>query len=287
MKSGHELSIFDRSIPESLTGRLEKINWIKGDFSSQTDISAAIEGMDILVHLISTTLPSTSLENPTYDVQTNLIPVLNLLPALPDSSVHKIIFASSGGTVYGNPLYTPIDESHPTNPIVPYGITKFAIERHLISLGVRQKIQPIILRISNPYGELQKINSGQGAIVTFLWKALKGEEIEIWGDGGNIRDYLYISDLTRSVEAAIQYAGNKSVFNIGSGVGSSINEILFSIEKVLNQKIKVKYSNPRSFDVRENVLDIRLANQEFNWRPEIMLDDGIKRLANHFTSEFK
>ena len=245
----------------------EAVEWIAGDLSSTYDVSDAISGVDAVLHLVSTTLPKNSNDDPIYDVQSNVVGSLHILNAMVTHNVRNIVFISSGGTVYGNPLYLPVDEKHPTNPFVSYGITKLAIEKYLQMYEHLHGIKAITLRVSNPYGERQRIETAQGAVGVFLHHALKGIPIEIWGDGSVTRDYIHVSDVAEAFSKALQYTGEQRLFNVSSGVGTSLNELIGRIENVLGRSIERQYLPGRPFDVPVNVLCNDLARSELNWTP--------------------
>lgn len=278
---GHSLRVFDRPsilLDQEFFGH-EKIDWISGDFSSTDDLDRAIAGVDLVIHLISTTEPKSSNDDPIYDVKSNLLATLQLLNSMVIHRVPKIIFLSSGGTVYGKPLYLPIDENHPTDPIVSYGITKLAIEKFLLMYQRVYGIKTCILRAANPYGERQRIEGSQGAIGVFLKKAIMNQPIEIWGDGNVIRDYLYVEDVSNAIASALHYQGDKSVFNISSGEGVTLNELIDTIELVLKTKVKRNYVNARPFDVPISILDNSIAKMELNWEPKTNFEEGIAKTA--------
>ena len=281
LRDGHELRIFERPRVEPYRrfNDDEKIDWIRGDLLSIYDVSSAIDGVDVVLHLVSTTLPKNSNDDPVYDVQSNLVATLQLLSAMVAKHIRKIVFISSGGTVYGNPIYLPIDENHPTEPLVSYGITKLAIEKYLLMFQHLHGIKVVILRVSNPFGKRQRVETAQGAVGVFLSKAIKNQPLEIWGDGSIARDYIYISDVAEAFARAIDYNGAKSVFNIGSGVGTSLNELINLIEKALGRAVVHKHLPGRPFDVPVNVLDNSLARQELGWKPQVKLEEGIVKLA--------
>lgn len=244
------------------------------------DISRAIEGTDAILHLVSTTLPKTSNDDPIYDVQSNLVGSLQMLNAMVALNIKDIVFISSGGTIYGDPIYVPLDESHPTNPNVSYGITKLAIEKYLLMYRRQHGLRPRILRVANPYGERQRIETAQGAVGVFLHRALHDLPIEIWGDGSVVRDYLHVSDVANAFAASLCYRGSESVFNISSGTGTSLNELLTILESVLGKAIERRYLPGRSFDVPISVLDNALAQRELGWQPKLSLYEGIRRTAD-------
>ena len=155
LAEGNSVRIFERPRvqPYRKFTKNEAIEWMVGDISSTHDVSNAMNGMDALLHLVSTTLPKNSNDDPIFDVQSNIVGSLHILNAMVTHGVRNIIFISSGGTVYGNPIYLPVDEKHPTNPIVSYGITKLTIEKFLQMYESLHGIKAITLRVANPYGE--------------------------------------------------------------------------------------------------------------------------------------
>ncbi|MGE1175779.1 NAD-dependent epimerase/dehydratase family protein [Pseudomonas sp. BW7P1] len=277
LADGHSLRIFERPRVEAYRKfeTTESVEWVTGDLMSKHDVTEAIDGMDAVLHLVSTTLPKTSNDDPIYDVQSNLVATLQMLEAMVTKGVSRIVFISSGGTVYGAPNYLPVDEKHPTDPQVSYGITKLAIEKYLLMYQHLHGIKATVLRVTNPYGERQRVETAQGAVGVFLSRALKNESIQVWGDGSVTRDYIYVSDVAEAFALALKYEGPHSVFNISSGKGVSINELIERIETVLGGAIDKLYLSGRSYDVPINVLDNTLAAQELNWTPKVGLEEGL------------
>jgi UDP-glucose 4-epimerase len=276
---GHFVRIFERPRVEPYRkfDHSEHLEWMTGDFFSTQDVNVAIDGADTVIHLISTTLPKGSNDDPIYDVQSNLVPTIQMLNAMVAQKIPKVIFISSGGTIYGMPTYLPIDEKHPTDPYVSYGITKLAIEKYLLLFEREYDIKATILRVANPFGERQRIETAQGAVTMFLYRALRSQCIEIWGDGSITRDYVYIKDVADAFALALKYSGPKNVFNISSGRGTSLNELTELLEGVLGRSIKRRYLPGRSFDVNISILDNNLARQELGWIPKTHLKEGIIR----------
>lgn len=287
LKDGHELRIFERPRvwPYRKFTASERVEWIVGDMQSTHDVSEAIDSVDVILHMVSTTLPKNSNDDPIFDVQSNIIATLQMLNAMVTKKIPKIVFISSGGTVYGIPKYLPIDEQHPTDPLVSYGITKLAIEKYLHLFEHMHGIKAITLRVANPYGERQRIETAQGAVGIFLHHALKGVPIDIWGDGSTTRDYIHISDVAEGFVRAVEYSGSKSVFNISSGVGTSVNELILMLEKVLGISIERRYLPARPFDVPVSVLSNKLAREELQWAPSTSMHDGIVRTSEWVKSE--
>lgn len=281
LRDGYELRIFERPrvVPYRRFSESERVKWIEGDLSSAHDVGDAVKGVDAVLHLVSTTLPKSSNDDPIYDVQTNVVATLQMLNAMVDHQVNKIVFISSGGTVYGIPQYLPIDERHPTEPLVSYGITKLTIEKYLSLFANFKGVRAISLRVSNPYGERQRVETAQGVVGVFIKNALQGLPINIWGDGSVTRDYIHVSDVAEAFVKAINYTGKESVFNISSGQGVSLNELISMLEGVLGKTIERNYLKSRPFDVPVSILNNSLAYQELQWVPTVSMCEGLERVA--------
>jgi UDP-glucose 4-epimerase len=281
LRDGHQLRIFERPrvAPYRHFEAAEQVEWISGDLLNVHDVDAAIGAADAVIHLVSTTLPKGSNEDPVYDVQTNLVASLQLLEAMRARKVGRILFISSGGTVYGRPRQTPLDEAHPTDPEVSYGIVKLAVEKYLLMYQRLYGIRASILRVANPYGERQRVETAQGAVGVFLHRAVQGQSIEIWGDGSAVRDFIHVGDVAEAFARALSYEGAHSVFNIGSGSGTSLNQLIERIEAVVGHAVERQYLPGRAIDVPVNVLDNQLAGRELGWAPTVSLDEGLQRTA--------
>ncbi len=279
LAQGHEVRIFDRphiQIPAELK-ECHGIEWMQGDFLSVADIQAAVDGVELIFHLVSTTLPKNSNDDPGYDVGTNVIGSLHLLDAAVRLGIRKIVFISSGGTIYGIPNQIPIPETHPTDPLVSYGISKLAIEKYLKLYHELHGLDYAVLRVANPYGERQRTDMAQGAVAVFAKKALAGETIEIWGDGSVTRDYIYIADLIEAFVLAASYQGQERIFNIGGGHGLSLNQLLATLEELLARPVNRRFLPARKFDVPVNILDITRAREVLGWAPRTSFKVGLQR----------
>ncbi len=252
-----------------------------GDFNNEMDLLTAMDDCDSCVHLISTTLPSTSNQNMMYDIQTNLVGTVRLLQYAKKIGLSKLVFVSSGGAVYGDALTQSIDEGHPTNPRSSYGITKLASEKYL-TLHASETFSTIILRFSNPYGPRQRTTINQGAIAVFLNQAMRNEEINIWGDGEVVRDYVFISDCVAAIVKALRYDGDETLFNIGSGSGRSLNQVVACLEDFLGRRVAVNYMARRSVDPAHNVLNIERARQHLSWQAQVSFEEGLALTATWY-----
>jgi UDP-glucose 4-epimerase len=279
LAEGHAIRVFERPrvAPYREFAAGERVEWETGDLLSAHDVAQAIAGSDAVIHLVSTTLPKSSNDDPAYDVSTNVIATLSLLDAMVEQGIKRIIYISSGGTVYGTPQYVPIDEKHPTDPEVSYGITKLTIEKYLQLYQRLHGLRATILRVANPYGERQRVETAQGAVGVFLHRVLSGQGIEIWGDGSVMRDFIYVGDVADAFVRATKYEGKTTVFNIGSGVGTSLNELVRAIGEVTGATPTCNYLPGRAIDVPVSVLDCSLAMRELGWSPQVSLPDGLAR----------
>jgi UDP-glucose 4-epimerase len=245
-------------------------------FDDVAALAEALQGVDVVYHLISTTVPSTSNKDPVFDVESNLVNTIRLLNFMREFGAPRIVYLSSGGTVYGVPEVSPIPETHPLKPICSYGVVKVAIENYLQMYQHLYGLDYTVLRVSNPYGERQGHTGVQGVISTFMGKVLQGEPIEVWGDGSVVRDFLYIEDLA-DLCVTVGESSRVGIFNAGSGQGYSIQDIVKVLAEVTGEKIAPKYSQGRSYDVPEVVLDIHRVGKEYSWAPKISLSVGMKK----------
>ena len=277
LEDGYIVRVFDRARNRTGVCLASGVEFCEGDFGNRDDLAAALDGCQTAFHLVATTLPKTSNDDPVHDLETNLVATVRFLDLARQKKVKKIAFASSGGTVYGVPTMVPIPEHHQTRPTCSYGIHKLAVEHYLHLYHRLHDLDYCVLRVSNAFGERQRPTASQGAVAAFLSMALRGEEIAVWGDGSVVRDYVYAKDVARAFCLAARYPGPPRIFNIGSGLGMSVNELLSSIEALLGRSVPRRYLPGRPFDVPVNVLDISLATSHLNWRPRHTFIDGLRR----------
>ncbi|MDF9407833.1 MAG: dTDP-4-dehydro-6-deoxyglucose reductase [Pelotomaculum sp. PtaB.Bin013] len=265
--------VFNNKLLNELAG---KIHLYPGDISNDFSLEEVISNTDILFHLAYTTTPSTSDADIIYDITSNLISTIKILIMCVKHKVKKIIFPSSGGTVYGiHSADTAIKEDFATHPISSYGATKVAIEKYLYIFEKKYGLKYIILRLANPYGP-KFTGFSQGVIPAFIRYILDGKPLYVWGNGEVIRDYIYIDDVISAFVKSINYQGEERLFNIGSGVGLSINQLINILERCEGKKLTVNYQKPRTCDVPSVYLDISKAKEHLNWFPVVDIENGIR-----------
>lgn len=244
------------------------------DFLDEVAVRNAVRDAQWVFHLVSTTKPASSNANMAYDVQSNVVSSIHLFQACVDAGVEKVLFASSGGTVYGMPDSLPVGEDHPLRPIVSYGLTKLVIERYAELFRRQYGLRTISLRIGNPYGP-RHYDQQQGVIPVFIRRMQHDQPVEIWGDGSVVRDYVHVDDVSRAFIAAAAYDGDDAVFNIAAGEGHSLREILERLGRLAGVPPRVEFRAARGFDIPALVLDTRRAQTLLGWKPLINFDDGL------------
>ena len=239
-----------------------------------------LEGQDVVYHLVSSVVPSTSNQHISQDIQMNVLLSSHLFDASVQYGVKKIVFISSGGTVYGKEAACPLPENTPTNPITSYGVQKITIEKLLYLYNYMYGLDYRIIRLSNPYGPYQRPNGVLGAVTTFTYKALKGDEVQVYGDGSVVRDFIYIDDAVRGILNIVNGENKHHTFNLGCGYGTSISEVLKATESALGIKMNVVYKNGRAVDVPVNYLDISRYEKYYGKLNPLSLEEGIVKTAD-------
>ncbi|HEY0376130.1 MAG TPA: NAD-dependent epimerase/dehydratase family protein [Pyrinomonadaceae bacterium] len=278
-RRGERVRIFDRLYAShALVADLEPhVEIVEGDINRASDVIEAVRDAATVIHLVHTTVPGSSMADPAFDVTSNVAASAAWLARLSETSVQRILYFSSGGTVYGVPRAPLIGEEHPTDPISSYGITKLAIEKYVAMYAALSNVEHRVLRPSNVYGEGQRLHIGQGVIGVLADRALRGEPLEIWGTGDSLRDYLHVEDLVSATLALADYDGPEHVFNVSSGVGHSVLDIVRVVGERLGIKPEIVFRPGRGFDVPVNVLDPSRLNAATGWRAAVPLEEGVAR----------
>ena len=249
-EKGYETYSFDIARP---VREFPGVTYLSGNFFDSAYLEETLKEMDVAVHAISTINPSNSNEKYMQGYEMDFLQSVRLCEMAVRHGV-KLLFLSSGGTVYGNQTIQPIPEQASTHPINHYASLKLCIENVMRTFHAQRGGDMIIARISNPYGPGQDYHRGVGFIDAALKKALSGDVMEIWGDGETVRDYIAIEDVCGMLCSLIEFQGREDVFNVSSGKGVSQNEIL-AILKELGIHLNVTYKESRNVDLKKTVLD--------------------------------
>lgn len=291
LKEGKKLVLFDRpgvswtkEVRAAVTR--EQAHIVEGAFAdmqiwtgAQSEMRSMLSDVDTAYHLISTTCPTNSNQDVAQEMEENLISTIRFLDACVAAGVQKVVFLSSGGTVYGK-LHTGIcREEEEAFPITSYGVQKLAIEKMLYLYREMHGLDYRIVRLSNPYGPYQRPNGVQGVVSTFTYRAMRAMPIEVYGDGSVVRDYIYIEDAVEGILRIAGGTGKSRLYNLGSGTGHTVLDVIDAITKALGKAPEVIYRPGRPVDVPVNVLDVSRFEADFGTLSCRSLQEGIERLA--------
>ncbi len=242
---------------------------------------------DEIVDLAYASVPKTSYDDPVCDIFENLPRVVRLCGAVVESRVSRMVLVSSGGAIYGQPKGLPISEEHPTKPISPYGITKLAVENYAMMFHASDGLPVVCLRPGNAYGPRQLPFRGQGFVATAIANTLLGRPVEVFGETGTIRDYVYVEDICSAIAGALSSGHVGATYNVGTGIGTSNLMILDQLRALAEAdgfRVEVVHHPTRTFDVSANVLDSRRIREDTGWRPTISLEEGLERTWSWYGS---
>lgn len=272
----HEVTAFDRF------GRVEPqftaagVSAVSGDFLNADDVRRVVRGHDLVVHLLSTTDPATAENDPTLDIRTNVTASIELFRACVEAGVSRVVFASTGGAIYGDQPQPVFSESDQTLPVSPYAIGKLAIESYLRYFRRKSGLDSTVVRISNPYGPRQNPDKRQGVIPIFLRRLADGLPITIFGDGSMVRDYVYVTDVAQMMVDVATGTPRHDVYNLGSGRGSSLNEIVATITEVTGRTLECRHAEQPATFVDHVTLATGRFEAEFATRPTTSLAEGVR-----------
>jgi UDP-glucose 4-epimerase len=251
------------------------VHFVQGGLDSPELLANLLPHCSTVIHLASATTPGSSADHPVRELE-NLAPSLRLLEALQTYPEIHLIFFSSGGVLYGNPRRLPVQEDDAAVPLSYHGAGKAALEAFLHAFRMRGHAVTI-LRPSNAYGPGQALKSGFGLIRTMLEHACHDTPFEVWGDGENVRDFIYIDDVAEACARFVALPQNNGDYNVGSGRGYSIKQVQRIVEQVTGMELKTVYHPGREIDVRAIVLDISRLDACLSWRPQTGLEEGVRR----------
>ena len=254
--------------------------------AASTEALFETEQFDVLVHHAAQMDVRRSVANPQFDAGVNVIGFLNLMEAGRRNGLKKVIFASTGGAIYGEPEYTPQDEAHPLRPLSPYGITKLTTERYLYFYAQQYGIRYVALRYANVYGPRQNPHGEAGVVAIFVQRLLAGQQPVIYGDGLQTRDYTFVGDVVQANLAALAYTGPSEVFNIGTARETDVNTLFRQLRDRLNPACEEVHAEGKPGEQRRSILSYDKAQRVLGWSPQVSLEDGLKQTADWFAQSY-
>ena len=278
LATGRTVTILDRRT-DAIQELPRGADYVAGDFGQCQLIRELLCNHEEVIHLAYTSVPKTSFENPFSDLLENLPPTVQLFAETADSG-RKLLFVSSGGTVYGEAGTLPIREDHPTRPISPYGLTKLTLEGYAHLYAVTHGLKFVCVRPANAFGPGQKPFTGQGFIASAMTSMMRGLPVTVFGQRGTVRDYVYVGDLAAGIVSALEKGRPSEIYNLGSGVGRTNMDVIEAITPLLEglaYKIRIEHLPERTFDVRANILDSGKLHKDTGWSPTTPFDKGLLR----------
>jgi UDP-glucose 4-epimerase len=282
--AGHDVVILDDLSSGSMKNVNPKAKFYQLDIRSQ-EVGGIIrnERIEVLNHHAAQMDVRRSVADPQFDASVNVLGGLNLFEQALASGVRSIIFASTGGAIYGEQDYFPADEVHPLRPLSPYGITKLCTENYLYYYRVVHGINSVVLRYANVYGPRQNPHGEAGVVSIFANRLLRGEQPVINGDGTQTRDYTYVADVVRANVLALGCTGSH-VYNVGTGVESDVNFLFRNLRDVLHPSCPEQHGPAKLGEQRRSVINAGKIERELGWRPTVALADGLRMTAEYFKS---
>lgn len=272
------------------TGREENVpedaKFRKADIQDNVALSAIFEQEkpDFVCHQAAQKDVRLSVADPAFDARINILGSINVLQNCMKHKVRKVVFASTGGAIYGEQDIFPALETHPARPISPYGITKLVTEHYLYYYKVVHGLNYVSLRYSNVYGPRQDPHGEAGVVAIFIQKMLDGEEPVINGDGEQTRDFVYVGDVAMANVLSVESERTGEIFNVGTGIETTVNEIAQQIKKIINPDIKLKHGPSKPGEQKRSVIDCKKARNILGWEPRVALSDGLKETCDYFSN---
>jgi UDP-glucose 4-epimerase len=259
---------------------LSSIDFIEGDIRDSKLVKKCVEGADAVFHFAAQTSVPFSIQNPDLNNAVNIKGTSNLLQSSVKAKISKFIFISSCA-VYGDPVYLPVDEKHPANPISPYASSKLASENQCLSLTEQHLLDTVIVRFFNVYGPKQGLNDYSGVITKFMDKIKQKLPLTVYGDGSQTRDFVYVQDVVNAVCLALENADvSGEVFNIGTGKATTIQELAQTMLSITGVNLEISNLPPREGDIKHSYANISKANKLLGYNPQFMLNEGLTNLLS-------
>ena len=275
---GAEVAVFDNLS----TGRRQFVNPRARFYEADLTDSDAVERClaefrpDVVNHHAAQIDVRRSVDDPIHDARTNVLGTLSLLQGCTRHGVKKLIYASTGGALYGEAQFLPATEEHPVNPESPYGVSKHTVEHYLYLWRLLHGLDYTTLRYPNVYGSRQNPHGEAGVSAIFIGLMLQGKPPRVFGDGMQVRDYLFVEDVVEANRLAVSEGGGETL-NLGTGVGTSVNDIVREINAILGTRLEPIYLPPRPGEVQRIYLDAARAKRVLGWVPRVVFSEGLKK----------
>jgi UDP-glucose 4-epimerase len=280
--AGHEVAIIDNLSSGKESNINPKATFYKMDIRSpEIELVFAKEKPDIVNHHAAQIDVRKSVEDPEYDANINIIGMINLLQKCVKHEVKKVIFASSGGAIYGEPDVLPADESSALKPLAPYGASKVAGEVYLNCYQALYGLKYSAMRYGNIYGPRQDPHGEAGVIAIFCQSMLNDKEVKIFGSGDQLRDYVFVGDVVKANILALDKGDNLEI-NVGTGRGTSVNELFTRLKQIIGYAKDANYQPPRVGELDKTYLDFGKATEKLGWKPEVDIQRGLEQTADFF-----
>jgi UDP-glucose 4-epimerase len=282
---GHQVTVVDNLSTGKRTNLNPAADFHNVDIRDADALGKVLSGskFDVVNHHAAQMDIRRSVADPVYDASVNIVGMLTLLEASVRSGIRRVVFASSGGAVYGEQEVFPAPETHPTRPISPYGVAKLATEQYLFYYASVYALESVALRYANVYGPRQNPEGEAGVVAIFTTKMLEGAQPIINGDGGQTRDYVFVGDVVKANVLALRASGF-SVFNVGTGVETDVNGIFRTLKEATGSGCREMHGEAKKGEQMRSVLDCKRLSAELGWRPEVTLKAGLQRTVDFFRS---
>ena len=283
----HEVVVIDNLS----MGRMENLNpkakfYLMDIRSKEVEKVFENEEFDVICHHAAQMDVRTSVEDPFFDADVNILGSLNLLHNCVRFNVNKFLFASTGGAVYGNQLTYPCDENHINDPVSPYGVGKLTVEKYLYYYAVEFGIRYVSLRYANIYGPRQNAQGEAGVVAIFCDRLLRGQQPIINGDGKQTRDYVYVGDVVKANLGALAFKENE-IFNIGTAIETDVNTLFGYLNEMTGAEAQEKHGPAKSGEQRRSVISSQKAEKLLGWKPAVGLENGLKRTVEFFRKSIR
>ena len=292
LRDGWEVVVLDDLSRGQQSNVPKGARFVRADIRSPEARETVATGhFDVLNHHAAQIDVRVSVDRPAFDSHTNVVGFVNLLEGAGEGGVKRVIFASSGGVVYGDPTMIPTPETAPKLPISPYGVSKLAGEYYMRALAALRGFEGVAMRYANVFGPRQDPKSEAGVVSIFVSRLLAGQPLTVFGDGRQTRDYVFVKDVARAnvLAASVSVSSDGDLdgpaFNIATSVQRNVLELAASVGKVIGRKPELEFSEPRAGELSRSALDVSKAKKVLGWTPQYVFEDGLRELVDWFKKE--